>query len=337
MYENNLADWYRAAGVQPEEDKLPKRIAAIKGFEANANQVISLAKFFYGLGEPSADFLSQLRDVFREQDTVFSNQGNEAELAILAGAKLVQLMFLKSANTTELATLAVACASCQGLQKNPIVPQIPEIAFKRLGEQSKERAHVFAEKQASVFPAEPEGAEETTNSIFGKQFAKMQSDVRIVTEESNMLWWLFAEHSRDENRRWEELPFPASLLKIGKELANLVEILPGPPSAMAFLDRICRQAKSKLPDSVGIKSSVNGLESDWKKAFCEKSFVQETAHLTPITNGIQFSLLASGDGNWAPVFLGATKIDPESALPPQKLCLQIYLEVLLTRAWNQSL
>ena len=245
-------------------------------------------------------------------------------------------MYANASAISELATLATASAACQGLQKNPPVPQIVEIAFKRLSEQSKARAQVFAERRAPAPPTEPEGSEDSASLEFRKQFAKMQSDIRIVTEESNMLWWLFAEHSRDENRRWDVLPFPASVLKIGKELADLTEIIPGPPSAMAFLDRVCRIAKSKIPESVSFKAAIDGLEPAWKKAFCEKSFIQELEHLTPISNAIHFSIVGSGETNWAPVFSGAASIDPESALAPQKLCLQVYLEGMLVRALNQA-
>lgn len=336
MYESNLSDWYRTGGVQPEEEKIPKRIAAIKGFEADAQDVISLVKFFYGIGDTSPAFLAKLRSVFREHDTVFSNQGNDAELAVLAGAKLVQLMYAKASAISELATLATASAACHGLLQNPPVPQIVEIAYIRLSEQSKARAQVFAERHAPVPSTEPEGSKDSALLEFRKEFAKMQADIRIVTEESNMLWWLFAEHSRDENRRWDVLPFPASVLKIGKELADLTEIIPGPPSAMAFLDRVCRIAKSKLPESVGFKAAIDGLEPAWKKAFCEKSFVQELEHLTPVSNAIHFSIVGSSETNWAPVFSGAARIDLDSALAPQKLCLQIYLEGMLVRTSNQA-
>ena len=336
MYESNLSDWYRTAGVEPEEAKIPKRVAAIKGFEVDAKEVISLVKFFYGIGDTSADFLAKLRSVFREHDSVFSNLGNDAELAVLTGAKLVQLMYANSSAISELATLATASVACQGLQKNPPVPQIAEIAFKRLSEQSKARGQVFAERHAAVTSTESEGSANAASLEFRKQFATMQSDIRIVAEESNMLWWLFAEHSRDENRRWDVLPFPASVLKIGKELADLTEIIPGPPSAMAFLDRVCRVARSKLPESVVFKAAVDGLEPAWKKAFCEESFVRDLEHLTPVSTAIHFSIVGSGETNWAPVFSGATRIDPDSALAPQKLCFQIFLEGMLVRALNKD-
>ncbi len=332
MYESNLPDWYRTAGLQPEAENIPKRIVAIKNFDADANQVVSLAQLFYGVGDPSVDFLSTLRAKFREQDSVFSNQGNEAELAVLAGAKLVQLMYARSFETSEMATLAVACAACQGLQKNPPVPQITEIAFKRLAEQSRDRAQVFAERLNSTQSTGPDGA---AGLDIGKEFAKMQSDIRVVMEESNMLWWLFAQHSRDENRRWVDMDFPASVVKIGKELADLTEILPGPPSAAAFLDRVCRLAKNQLPDKIGFKAAIDGLATDWKKSYCERSYIQELEFLTPLSNAIRLSLLTSGNGNWMSVFSGSTKIDPESVLSPQKLCLQMFLEGLLVRAWRQ--
>jgi hypothetical protein len=336
MFESNLSDWYRTAGVHPDEEKIPKRIAAIKGFEANAREVVSLVKFFYGTRDTSADFIGKFRSVFREHDSVFSNQGNEAELAVLAGAKLVQLMYANSPGVSELATLATASAAGQGLQGNPPVPQIVEIAFKQLSEQSKARGQVFAERQASVPSNEPAGAESAANPEFRKQFAKMKSEIRIVTEESNLLWWLFAGHSRDENRRWEVLPFPASVLKIGKELSDLTEIIPGPPSAMAFLDRVCRIANSKLPETIGLKAAIDGLEPAWKKSFCGKSFVQELEHLTPVSNAIHFSIVGSSETNWGPMFLGAARIDPESTLAPQKLAFQIFLEGMLVRVLNQT-
>jgi hypothetical protein len=331
MYKSNLPDWYRIAGLQPDAEAMPKRIAAIEKYGADANSLILLARLFYGIGEPNADFLSAWRLAIQQEDTLFSNRGNEVELAVLAGAKLIEIMY-SSSTLSEMASLAVACTSCQKLRTNPSVPEIPELAIKCLSQQTAERSSVYAARKNSELSSIL--AESAVPALI-QEIANMQAELRLVTEESNILWWLFAEHSREENVHWNQLEFPAVLLMIGKELADLTVVLPGPAATLAFLDKVARIAKNKLPESVILKTAINGLSVDWRKKYFTQSMTQELESLMPITHGIRLSLLTPQVDGWCPGFTDSTGIPFESSLAPQKLSFQIYLECLLYRAWKQ--
>ena len=51
---------------------------------------------------------------------------------------------------------------------------------------------------------------------------------RLRQEESDILWWLFGEYSRDLEQHISELSLSASCIIVGKELADLILVFPGP-------------------------------------------------------------------------------------------------------------
>ena len=158
---------------------MPTRIAAIEKFEPDAESLIGLVRLFYGIGEANANFLTKWRSPFQATDMVFSNRGNEVELAVLAGAKLIQMMYSPSNAHSEMAALAVAFASCQGLRKNPRVPEILELTLKRLSEQTTERVRILAERANSelseaVFDRNENGRE------VGGEYASKQTTTTLT-------------------------------------------------------------------------------------------------------------------------------------------------------------
>ena len=164
----------------------------------------------------------------------------------------------------------------------------------------------------------------------------MQAELGIVAEETNILWWLFSEHSRDELKRWADYSVPAAALMAGKELADLTRVLPGPPAASAFLDRVIRCANRKPPASISVVDAINGVALDWRQKYTETSIPPELEDIMPISFGIKASTATPENDTWLPGFLRTTGLRQESKLAPELLSLQVFLERLLRRAWELS-
>ena len=122
------------------------------------------------------------------------------------------------------------------------MPDIPQIAAKALRQQTIERSKADSPNSLNRGGATKE-VFDAINAI-GKpyerlalEFRKVQVELPIVAEETNMLWWLFSEHSRDGLKKWSELSVPAVSIMAGKELCDLTRVLPGPAAAMALFSK----------------------------------------------------------------------------------------------------
>src|SRR5437762_3321177 len=79
---------------------------------------------------------------------------------------------------------------------------------------------------------------------------QLRRELQSVMEESNVLWWVFGESSRDRGRRWSEYSVGQTAVMAGKELADLTRMPPGPPASGALLDKVIKLACAKPPAQV---------------------------------------------------------------------------------------
>jgi len=333
---NDFAEWYRMAGIEPDGDLLPKRWAAIEEYQPDREGIVSLARLFYCLGMPNVEFLEKFRKSFQKTDPAFKMRDNDHELSVLAGAELVDVMERAGSDLADLAALSLICASGGNLRPGPSVKDIPEIAARYLSKRAIKRAVV----EENTDPGPNKALFEALTALGApydglvKEFQRLQLQLSIVAEESNMLWWLFSEHSRDQQQRWDKLPVPAVALMAGKELANLTTIIPGPIAAVAFLDKVIHCAKSDPPVTVYLKDAINKVTIEWRQQYLHDCCPSELEDLLPFSHGIKLSLDLPKKNEWVPVFTKKTGISDEAKTPPRILAYQIFIEVLLCRSWE---
>jgi hypothetical protein len=337
MIHIDFADWYKAAGLQPVAEDLPKRWEGIEKYEPSSADLIHLAELFYNLGAPTEAFLQAFRKPLHEADLTFSMSNNGVELRVLAGAALVDRMTRGSNETAMLAALSLVTASFQNLRTSHAVPAIPALAAKYLANQTVDRGKRQLDEKSST-PSQQAlvavAALGSPHSEFVGEFFRMQTEVAIVGEESNMLWWLFGERSRDTNQLWKELGVPATSLIAGKELADLTRLLPGPVAAEAFLDKIIRAANVTTPVSIGIRDAINSLDNEWRKTFILAAEETSLDLVLPLTCGVRLSLNSADKNGWKSAFANMAGVPEKSKLPPRHLSHQMYQERLLHQAWN---
>jgi hypothetical protein len=319
-------------------DALPKRWSAIEGYSPNASGVVSLARLFYSLGSFDEEFHLGFQTAFQTADPPFKMSGNENELSVLAGAELIDLIDRGDTGLADLAALSLVCAAGANLRPPPRVKRIPELAAKYLSERTLGRWTIQSDDEI-------ESAESALGSLaaaqepfplLAKHLRTMQRQLDLVREESNMLWWLFSDFSRDQQTTWSKVPFAAVPVVAGKELSDLTGIIPGPTAARAFLDRVIHSAKSKPPVSILITDAINNLPAEWRTAYSRDYCTTETAALQPITLGIKLSLSAPENNAWLPAFARGTLLPSGAKIAPNILAHQVFLEAMLCRAWRQA-
>lgn len=333
----DFAEWYRAAGIPPNGEILPKRWAAIEEYEAGRNEIVSLARLFYRLGKPSEEFLSAFRAPFQKADPAFPMRDNDQELVVLAGAELVDVIERAPTNLADMAALSIVCAAAQNMRTSPAVVDIPEIATRYLGKRAIDRAshgdgNLQAGSNKTLFEALVKLG--VPHDGLPAEFERLQRELAVVTEESNMLWWLFSEHSRDLKQSWDKYTVPAAALMAGKELADLTRVIPGPVAATAFLDRVIRCAKSKPPNAILVVDALNNVTIEWRQGYAKENCPTELEDILPISHGVKISLTAPENNAWVSAFKPGTGIPSDSKIAPNVLAYQVFLERLLCHSWK---
>ena len=318
----DFSEWFRAANLELPDEVLQKRWAGVDAFEVGRNEVVSLVEVFFGFFDGKDAFLGVFRKAFQDADSSFRMRENNLELSVLAGAKLVAVMEDVTMALGDFAALALVACAAQNLRGTPCVAEIPELAVKHLARRSINRGQLDAD-DASV-PDESQTA-----------LKQLRRDLDVIGEESNVLWWVFGESSRDTNKRWSECTVPQTALMAGKELADLTRISPGPAAAAALLDRVVKFAKPQPLVRIAVKDAIADISLEWRQKFAKDRYVSALANLTPVSQGVKLSVDLAADGAWVQSLAASTKIQRGGKIKPNLLAYQIYIECLLASVWPE--
>jgi hypothetical protein len=332
MHED-FAGWHRSAGIEPDSEKLPKWWKAIEDFAAGREEIVSLTCLFYDVGKPGEGVLKEFRAALQNADPGFPMHGNDRHLAVLAGAELVDIIERGTRNHADLSALSLVCTAAQNLRKSPPVPEIPELAAGYLDKPANERTPP-ALKSGQVDIIDLLKKAGPPHDVLAPEFQKVQSELAVVAEEANILWWLISEHSRDLKQPWSKEKASAMCLIAGKELADLTRVIPGPLAALAFLDRVVKSGRTKRPSACSVVYAVNEAPLAWRGKVLKVDYPSELEALLPIRYAIKLSLSSPDRNVWPPLFEKASGISSDAAKELYILAYQMYLEALLCRAFD---
>jgi hypothetical protein len=362
----DFADWYQIADIQPNGVTLEKRWQAIETFSASADatSVLELLRLFFARPLVNTNFLETYRQPFKDVDVTFPMRNNGLELQILAGATLVQLWESgkKQIELADAAALGMVCTSYRQLQQGVFVSEMVNKAREHLSERSgrlraladvpeftvtkfktkenlEKLQNACANNQVPNLSAPfTELVEQLTSTIktlvtsTTKAIEHLAHSQKLRHEESNILWWLFGEHSRDCNKRMVDLGFPAVCLIAAKELADLTVVLPGPLAASAFLDKILHIVEPKEHDSTTLQKAVNATPREWREQWMKETDIRNIEDLCPVLFAVRKSLDTNGPEDWVPAFEKATGFKASESISSLNLACQTYEENLFVRA-----
>lgn len=354
----NFADWYNAVSLRPDTNTLESRWAAVEVLanELKLPEVPSVVRVFFGL--PGADpFLERIRTAARDKDKTFVTEGDRNELTVLAGGVIAESV-AESSNVADAIALAVSSVGAQGLRqvprpqgvvdetlryladesvrvralnKNPVadlsVASLTELLSSRGGVAVSDGNSVWngLDKLMKQILAEHTKHTESINSSL-KEVLKQQR------EQSDILWWLFSEYTLDGSKAFSDLSIPESCFWGARDLAALTYFLPGPFAAPAFLHKMLRLVKEKIPANVKLSESIDACDIEWKRKWLPELPVQELPDLCPMLFGIAKCVEVGGTTAWTAAFENATGLPAQGELAPVYLALQIYNELLLLQA-----
>lgn len=330
MTSQDLTTWYRSAGIEPIEERLSNLCAGIKEYIPSRSEIVALTRLFCELGKPDENSLGTFTASLQKGEPSFRVNGAERELSLLAGVALAELIGKEPTRLADLGALLLVCAAVQNLRPAPAVAEIPEIAVRYL---SKRAVHRMAQENTESDDALLVALTAPGSDRLAKEYLRQKTEIAVLAEETNILWWLFSEYSRDLKKPWNKASVPEVVLVAGKELADLTRVIPGPVAAPAILRKVIRYARPELANPLTIKDAINNLTLPLRQKYVAEIFRSELQQVLPIAYGIKIST-STENGDALEAFSQQTGISPNQEIDPAALGYQIFLEVLLCRVWS---
>jgi hypothetical protein len=353
-----FAEWYNEISLRPSAETLEARWKAVEAVAAamKMKKIPDLVRVFFNLSGGSVA-VEEIRAAAKEDKTYLADN-DQKEVSILAGG-VVAVLVAESSTQADAAALAVTCVEAQGLRNTARLQGVVDECMDYLAKESvrvravadnpvkdvnvaaltkriTERGGVAVGDGNSVWS----GLDVVLKDFLTQHMAHTNSinstvdqTIRRLTEQTDILWWLFGEHTLDGAKIFQDLSVPEACYWGAKDLAKLTQFIPGPFAAPAFLNRLLRLVKDKVPKHTVIEDAVNDCEKKWKEDWLTDLVVaQQMPDACPMLFAITKSVEVGGGAGWTAAFQHATGLAAEGKLPPTQLALQIYNELLLVRA-----
>ena len=363
----HFGEWYRVANIQPQHELVQARWQGVEGFCKEEGigccEVMELVRAFFQL---------QITDVFREKfiesfydvDNAFPRSKNDAELSVLAGATLNHIA---ENNVGELRIFTLLAIKSASFKRKAIVPAIftimndlfyeDALAIRNIGSLGEPRivvpatkslkdslkvveesdswapAKVIAKQLSAYLVAQNKAFDQLTNSLNDSVAAQA-----VYREDSQILWWLTGGYSKDQEKPFAELRAAEAPLVIGKELADLVETLPGPYSARAVINKLLNISHEEKAEVV-LSTAINQTAREWRNSICNtnefETISERIREIAPILAAICESLRVEKAEEWLAAYKKRTGIAAKTTkLDSVELSHQVYLECLLLKAYG---
>ena len=361
----SFADWYRAAGVEPNDDLLTKRWTGIEKFTDSLNGAGALdaVRVFHGLTPKIPGFLDAFREPFKTADAAFAMSGNDLEIGLLSGVSCVSIIERRPGPLADVTALGLVCADYSGSRRMESFPSFVDRARQYLVDRSaalRVMTHEVALDPPNISKAAkgylvvrtPTGTVElqargtmdqaatadalretlAAFSAFGESAAAtvgaLNERLKLLREECDIFWWVFSGYSRDLGGPFGDLDPEVAPLVAAKELADLISVPPGPVSARAILARVLRLPE-RQPVTVTLAEAVQQAPIDWLVTWATSDAVTKHGDLCPTLMSAQRVTEVRSPDAWIEAVEELTGVSTRVARGTVDLALQSYYEHLL--------
>lgn len=310
-----FGSWYRAVQIEPNDDRLQKRWAAVekaaKGSSAEA--ALELARLFNGFAVRDEAWLADFKKRFQDEDSAFNADSASAELVVLAGATIAQIVATngKAADVVAMATQVAAFGLPPERRRIPAVRTIVDSHLIDRGNSAraapvrrlppKDRG----KKIEAVFSALQGGHQQAAEPVkviltelsaqIDEADEKLSTSERIREESSGVLWWLMGAYSETLGLPFSTVPAAALPILCAFELAQLTRMTPGLPNARAFL---LQTFAARAPQGQTIVDWIRAIERPVRTRLLEESTDSEMSPLLPVLDAMRKSLELADDDVW---------------------------------------
>lgn len=353
--EKNIGTWYGQANISCTSDILDKRKKSINTcIEEGVNWdfIKSIIKLFMkGKDNKQDKFKESFADIFIKDDSAFSYE-KDKEIQLLAGIMLNEIL----KNNNEYNTIIeLSCICLKNYYEPPIEGIFNNIekgfyeSLKQLreNEDNEYTKSKFRKSLQAMLKENPSLATGNLNEEVSEQleslkkniinifsnFEKMQKINNLKSEDSEVLWWMIGEWSYDLNKSFKEIDDKFIPILIGKEMADKVNVLPGPFAAKAVVNKILSNYKDK---QLYIYNYAEKIEKVWLEKFVEKYYTEGMAEFMPILKYFKKIIeIDEEDKSDNQIEKICPVIIKKVEISNKDIAYSVYLECLLSKAYKE--
>jgi len=353
-----FADWYQSLGVKTSADMLARRWKAVETLadRKQTPKATDLVRLFYSRSTTDGA-AKQIIKVVKDNDPEFLVGGSDGELSILAGATIAEVVAQGSSNSADAMALGLVCMEAKGLRKTQRLQDVLDEATTYLAKECVRvrRVELLSVRDSiadelpgivlakgGVTIADVTTTWSATEVVFNKLVSLHKKYAETVKntlnigllkqrEESDILWWLFSEHTLDCSQPFSALSVPLACIWGAMDLADLTQSTPGPFAAPAFLHKMLRLVKKTLPKSVSVADVAQAGDIAKRQSWTKSPRLSTFPDLFPILFAVAKAVEAGDGAGWKSAFEHSTGLSADHEIAPLLVSLQIYHERLLDR------
>ncbi len=356
--------WYRKVTLTQTEEVLTKRWEALESYikKIHKTQIRDLTILFLLPDKVDSSFIDAFRAPFIEKDVTIVAGEDILELRILAGIAL-RIIVEGNGKNANLAALCLASTSFANRLENCLDLDHIQAARNMLRSRGQElrepSGRAFAEdltksilsfdplntlapsNQLSTFWPELQkhlAATQTQISALTKQLSLVTNLAVLREEDTNLLWWLQTNVSRDLGVQFSEIETKLGTLLFPKELSDLTLCSPGHPAIAALLEKALRQqAEFQIKAKISIMDAVNALQLEWRQKWFSDKSLEDFLLICPITHAIRKSLEVDKPSEWIPAYQKASALKAKTGILVLEMAVQMYIEREVSKLWGKNL
>lgn len=360
-----FADWY-TAGIKNNasaDEMKPKREAIEKILSIKDRAVWTDVLLVYlGFLAENEDGFKRVAQYFKDADEYFQLK-NVHLLRLLSGCAIAEKLDANDSWVSDFLALAIIV---QPLRTEGIVPELPERAlafYVRECEKKRGlavRANAVAVKTALPKPVQPAMADHTSIPEFIKQLGTyltgttkdvtqlitainqliglgddVKTAIKGLSEETDVLWWLFGEHSSLLKKPFNTASPELLAVLVGIELQELTAMLPGIGKVSAIIAKALGSVTHQADEEVALELFIEATHA--VQAVLDQSLPAIPGHTSPICP-LLFALrtyLQYSGNEWKEVLTKAGINPAERKYTRAAFAGQLYRELMIIRVYNE--
>ncbi|PKM71154.1 MAG: hypothetical protein CVU92_09885 [Firmicutes bacterium HGW-Firmicutes-17] len=343
-------EWYIENNIITQEEKqLIKRWSGVEDFtkEALLDDITNLTQLFFGY-DVEEEFLEKICAFFKKYDEKFSKRALP-EIRLLSGAILLQISQTISNYCSYVELLVKSASFVQNSAYNASILYEIELEFSKdcdrirndLNTKIKPVTMPNNDKLSKCLEQVALSQELCTELIsFVTETSKVFSEINVVInevseihkirlEESQLLWWLTSGWCELKNCSYKSLTKKEACLFIGYEMAEFVQVFPGPYASNGFIFRMIELCKG-ANNSVKFTDIVQAISPEFSELYIKKYAKQENLNLLPLSMAIKYANNTSETTEWTNKYTIETNSSNiiNEKYTPIEFAKQLYFEIL---------